>query len=72
MITERCGSGSDPRYPHDTPVFFVRCQLYDAHGALIVDNTYWQSQRDDKLGPRSNDGAMSMKQEAWADMTITS
>jgi exo-1,4-beta-D-glucosaminidase len=58
-----------PRYPDSSPVFFVRCQLFDARGALVVDNTYWQSQHDDVLGPRSNDGAMSMKQEAWADMT---
>lgn len=58
-----------PRYPQASSVFFVRCQLFDAHGELIVDNTYWQSQHDDELGPRSNDGAMSMKQEAWADMT---
>ena len=58
-----------PRYPNGSPVFFVRCQLFDARGSLIVENTYWQSQHDDVLGPRSNDGAMSMKQEAWADMT---
>lgn len=58
-----------PRYPDASPVFFVRCQLFDARGALVVDNTYWQSQRDDVLGPRSNDGAMSMRQDAWADMT---
>ena len=58
-----------PRYPQASPVFFVRCQLFDARGALVVDNTYWQSQHDDELGPRSNDGAMQVKQDAWADMT---
>jgi exo-1,4-beta-D-glucosaminidase len=58
-----------PRFPQSSPVFFVRCQLFDREGKLVIDNTYWQSQHDDVLGPRSNDGAMSMKQEAWADMT---
>ena len=58
-----------PRYPASSPVFFVRCQLFDAAGKLLVDNTYWQSQKDDDLGDRANDDALNLKQVAWADLT---
>ncbi|HLP75853.1 MAG TPA: glycoside hydrolase [Candidatus Paceibacterota bacterium] len=58
-----------PRYPESSPVFFVRCQLFDAAGKLVVDNTYWQSQKDDDLGARAHDGYMSLRQDKWADMT---
>jgi exo-1,4-beta-D-glucosaminidase len=58
-----------PRYPGSSPVFFVRCQLYDNSGKLVVENTYWQSQKDDDLGPRRNDMVMTLRQEKWADMT---
>jgi exo-1,4-beta-D-glucosaminidase len=58
-----------PRYPQGSPVFFVRCQLFDGAGKLLVDNTYWQSQKDDDLGDRSNDDSMDLKQLSWADMT---
>ena len=58
-----------PRYPESSPVFFVRCQLFDDSGKLLVDNTYWKSQKDDDLGVRANDIYMTLKQEKWADMT---
>jgi exo-1,4-beta-D-glucosaminidase len=58
-----------PRYPESTLVFFVRCQLFDESGKLVVDNTYWQSQKDDDLGVRKNDAYMTMRQDKWADMT---
>jgi exo-1,4-beta-D-glucosaminidase len=58
-----------PRYPESTPVFFVRCQLFDDSGKLLVDNTYWKSQKDDDLGPRKNDVYMTLRQDKWADMT---
>jgi exo-1,4-beta-D-glucosaminidase len=58
-----------PRYPESSPVFFVRCQLFDGAGKLIVDNTYWQSQKDDDLGARANDRVMTLRQDKWADMT---
>ena len=58
-----------PRYPESTPVFFVRCQLFDDSGKLVVDNTYWQSQKDDDLGAIKNDAYMTMRQDKWADMT---
>jgi exo-1,4-beta-D-glucosaminidase len=58
-----------PRYPRSTPVFFVRCQLVDSSGKLLVDNTYWQSQKDDDMGDRKNDDSFDLKQDSWADMT---
>jgi len=58
-----------PRYPRGTPVFFVRCQLSDSAGKLLVDNSYWQSQIDDDMGDRKNDDAFDLKQASWADMT---
>ena len=58
-----------PRYPESSPVFFVRCQLFDQTGKLVVENTYWKSQKDDDLGERTNDIYMTLKQEKWSDMT---
>jgi exo-1,4-beta-D-glucosaminidase len=58
-----------PRYPESSQVFFVRCQLFDESGKLVVDNTYWKSQKDDDVGERKNDIYMTLKQEKWADMT---
>jgi exo-1,4-beta-D-glucosaminidase len=58
-----------PRYPQSTPVFFVRSQLFDNTGKLLVDNTYWQSQKDDDLGDLSHDDALNLKQVNMADMT---
>ena len=58
-----------PRYPESSPVFFVRCQLFDDSGKLVVDNTYWQSQKDDDLGARAHDMVMTLRQDKWADMT---
>jgi len=58
-----------PRYPGSSPVFFVRCQLFDDSGKLVVDNTYWQSQKDDDLGARGHDMVMTLRQDKWADMT---
>ncbi len=57
-----------PRYSQSTAVFFVRCQLFDRTGALLVDNTYWQSQKDDDMGDRKNDSAFDLKEDSWADM----
>jgi exo-1,4-beta-D-glucosaminidase len=58
-----------PRYPESSAVFFVRCQLFDDAGKLVVDNTYWQSQKDDDLGARGHDMVMTLRQDKWADMT---
>ena len=32
-----------PAMKNITPVYFVRCELFDAGGVRIVDNVYWQS-----------------------------
>jgi len=58
-----------PRYPGLSPVFFVRCQLFDENGKMLVDNTYWKSQKDDDVGPKKNDYFTSLQQEKWGDMT---
>jgi exo-1,4-beta-D-glucosaminidase len=50
-----------------TPVYFVRCELFDVAGSRIADNVYWQSVVPDRLGPRANDNAFDLKQEQWAD-----
>jgi exo-1,4-beta-D-glucosaminidase len=58
-----------PKYPESSPVFFVRCQLFDKSGKLVVDNAYWKSQKDDDVGPQKNDYFTSLNQEKWSDMT---
>ncbi|MGB5151885.1 MAG: glycoside hydrolase [Mycobacterium sp.] len=58
-----------PRAARDSPVFFVRCELIDAPGAVIAQNVYWQSQRRDDVGTAANDGAFETRQISWADMT---
>jgi len=58
-----------PRYPESSAVFFVRCQLFDKSGKLVVDNTYWKSQKDDDIGSQKNDYYTSLNQEKWSDMT---
>jgi exo-1,4-beta-D-glucosaminidase len=58
-----------PRLKDLTPVYFVRCQLFDGTGRPLEENVYWQSTRDDDLGPASNDKAFDLEQASWADMT---
>ena len=58
-----------PPGPADSPVFFVRCELLDADGAVVTENVYWQSQTPDDVGPATNDAAFDSKQVSWADMT---
>ena len=45
-----------------SPVFFVRCELRHATGALLGENTYWQSQRRDDVGNPRNDQAFELRQ----------
>lgn len=52
-----------------TPVYFVRCELFDRSGKLLVDNVYWQSTTLDDLGDPSNDDMFRLKMASWADMT---
>ena len=58
-----------PRVARDSPVFFVRCELLDAAGALLAENIYWQSQQRDDVGDPRNDQAFELRQVCWADMT---
>ncbi len=58
-----------PRPADDSPVFFVRCDLYDGAGRLLADNVYWQSQRRDDVGDPLNDTAFELRQVSWADVT---
>jgi len=58
-----------PREALNSRVFFVRCDLMDASGAVVADNVYWQSQQRDDVGNPRNDTAFSLKQVSWADMT---
>jgi exo-1,4-beta-D-glucosaminidase len=58
-----------PRFPDSSPVFFVRCQLFDANGKVLAENVYWQSQKDDDVGDPKNDSAFGLKPVSWADMT---
>ena len=52
-----------------TRVFFVRAELLDGAGNVVVDNTYWQSRQPDDVGDPRNDDAFVLKQANWADMT---
>ncbi len=58
-----------PRLAEDSPVVFVRAELLDAGGAVVADNTYWQSQQLDDVGPPVNDQAFDLAQSSWADLT---
>lgn len=58
------------RIPGLTSTYFVRCQLRDAEGKLLVENVYWQSTRDDDLGNPHNDEQFTLKQTQWADFSV--
>ncbi|HTZ90700.1 MAG TPA: hypothetical protein VMA71_10170 [Alloacidobacterium sp.] len=58
-----------PRLSNPTPVYFVRCELFDRSGKLASENVYWQAVKQDDLGDPSNDKAFDLQQTVWADMT---
>lgn len=58
-----------PRVARDSPVFFVRCELTAANGAVVAENVYWQSQQRDDAGDPATDGPFETRQVSWADMT---
>jgi exo-1,4-beta-D-glucosaminidase len=58
-----------PREARDSRVFFVRCEVLDASGAVVGENVYWQSQRNDDVGDPDGDFAFELHQDSWADMT---
>jgi exo-1,4-beta-D-glucosaminidase len=51
------------------PVYFVRCELHDAAGNLLVDNSYWSSSMDDDLGDVKNDIQFTTNLAQWGDLT---
>jgi exo-1,4-beta-D-glucosaminidase len=62
--------------PHDiSPVFFVRCELFDRSGRRVVENVYWQSTKPDDIGGYGNreiddNPPLDPKQViSWADFT---
>jgi exo-1,4-beta-D-glucosaminidase len=61
-----------PRMKDLTPVYFLRCELFDASGSRLAENVYWQSEKDDDVGQENHKDLLSMlslKQDKWADMT---
>lgn len=58
-----------PRPTRISEVYFVRCELLDAAGSVVADNTYWQSQQRDDVGSPADDWAFDLRQTSWADMT---
>jgi len=58
-----------PRVAGLSPVFFVRCQLRNGSGAVLADNSYWQSTTDDEPGDPDHDNSFNLQQAKWADFT---
>lgn len=59
-----------PRPQNVVGAFFVRCELFDHAGGLIVDNVYWQSTKVDDFGdPKNDESFFQLKQASWADLT---
>ncbi len=59
-----------PRLQNLTSTYFVRCDLFNAAGANIVDNVYWQSTTLDDFGsPTNDDSDVPYNQVSWADFT---
>jgi len=58
-----------PLIPNLTSTYFIRCELFNASGARVVENAYWQSTRLDDLGSASNENGFSLSQASWADFT---
>ena len=60
---------SVPRLQGLSPTYFVRCQLSEANGKILAENTYWQSTTDDDLGNPSNDEQFATNLSQWGDLT---
>ena len=58
-----------PRPHNGGPAYFTRCQLLSSTGKIITENVYWQSSKDDDVGPPANDRPFSTEQVSWADFT---
>jgi exo-1,4-beta-D-glucosaminidase len=49
--------------------YFVRCRMSAADGAVLADNTYWESTTDDDLGSTKNDVQFTTNLVKWADLS---
>jgi len=58
-----------PRDKEISPVFFVHCQLRTRDGQLVTDNVYWDSTKNDELGPPDKENAFDSSHPAWADLS---
>lgn len=52
-----------------TSVYFVRAQMTDSAGNVLVENVYWASTVPDNLGPKSNDSQFATKWAQLSDMS---
>ena len=57
------------RVPGLSSAYFVRCRMSAADGAVLAENTYWESTTDDDLGSAKNDDQFTTKLLKWADLT---
>ncbi len=58
-----------PRIKDAGPVYFVKCDVRDAAGKVIVENAYWSSSADDDLGDSKNDIQFKTDLAKWADLS---
>jgi exo-1,4-beta-D-glucosaminidase len=57
------------RIPDLSSTYFVRCRMSEADGAVLADNTYWESTTDDDLGSTKNDVQFTTNLVKWADLS---
>lgn len=56
-----------PRPRTISSTYFVRCELFDAGGARVADNVYWQSTTlDDFADPANDDDDVPYTQKSWS------
>ena len=51
------------------PVYFVKCELRDATGKVVAENSYWSSTLDDDLGEPKNDVQFKTDLAQWSDLS---
>lgn len=57
------------KQPGLTPVYFVRCQLYNAAGKQLEDNVYWQAAAEDDLGGPGHHNSFLLRPKRWGNFT---
>jgi exo-1,4-beta-D-glucosaminidase len=58
-----------PRIRDVGPAYFVKCELRDASGNKVVENSYWNSSVDDDLGDPKRDVQFSTDLAGWGDLS---